>query len=36
MHLEHWDKCLSLIKTKISIQSFKTWFSERPVDTSGR
>ena len=26
MHLEHWDKCLSLIKTKISIQSFKTWF----------
>ena len=26
MHLEHWDKCLSLIKTKIGIQSFKTWF----------
>ena len=26
MHLEHWDKWLSFIKTKISIQSFKTWF----------
>ena len=31
MHLEHWGKCLSLIKTKIGIQSFETWF--KPIES---
>ena len=26
MHLKHWRNCLSLIKTKIGVQSFITWF----------
>jgi len=30
MHLKHWVKCLSLIKTKIGIQSFETWF--KPIE----
>ena len=30
MHIKHWDKCLSLIKTKIGIQSFETWF--KPIE----
>lgn len=30
MHLKHWCKCLSLIKTKIGIQSFETWF--KPIE----
>jgi len=31
MHSEHWNKCLSLIKTKIGIQSFETWF--KPIES---
>ena len=31
MHLEHWNKCLSLIKTKIGIQNFETWF--KPIES---
>ncbi len=30
MHLKHWGKCLSLIKTRIGIQSFETWF--KPIE----
>ena len=30
MHLKHCGKCLSLIKTKIGIQSFETWF--KPIE----
>tara|TARA_Y100000590_G_scaffold203056_1_gene230408 strand:- start:31 stop:1365 length:1335 start_codon:yes stop_codon:yes gene_type:complete len=32
MHLKHWGNCLSLIKTRIGIQSFTTWFKPiRPI-----
>lgn len=33
MHLKHWGNCLSLIKTRIGIQSFTTWFKPiRPIE----
>ena len=33
MHLKHWGNCLSLIKTRIGIQSFTTWFKPiKPIE----
>ena len=33
MHLKHWGNCLSLIKTRIGVQSFTTWFKPiKPIE----
>jgi len=37
MHLKHWENCLSLIKSKIGVQSFITWFKPiKPIEFKGK
>ena len=37
MHLKHWGNCLSLIKSKIGVQSFITWFKPiKPIEFKGK